>query len=107
MIDFLQGQVIDGVPVADPVGVYGVQALFSVKDDHRAGACGVCTRASAAGPDSHVCFASLGPVSDKDLDDWVKFGSSDFFDPDDTTEGSNRWWEYREADLGRRKEKTP
>lgn len=106
MIDFLQGQVIDGVPVATGPGVY-VQALFSVKDDHGDRACGVCTRASAAEPDSHVCFASLGPVSDKDLDYWVKFGSSDFFDPDDTAEGNSRWWEYREADLGRRKEKTP
>jgi hypothetical protein len=105
MIDFLEGQVIDGVPVADRVGVY-VQALFAFKDDHNGGGyCAKCSLAAAAGPDAHVCFASLGPVSDKDLDHWVKFGD-EFFDPVTTTEGYERWAEYREADLKRQGEKT-
>jgi hypothetical protein len=103
------GGFVDGV--RPYIGNY-VNHLFAVKNDHSLGSeCRVCHQAGEAGADGWACYASLGPVSDADLDHWVKYGAAndpgfpEFYDHRQTREGRDRWREYVAKDRAEWREK--
>lgn len=96
------GPVTDGIPYGE-YGNLHVQPLIALKDDDCGGPdeCAMCTEAAVDSSDGWMCFASLGEVSEEDLDRWVKYGPWQFSDEMGTFEGGRRWNEYYQADRAR------